>query len=98
MSSADQVALRLFSYPAWKAEVNGRNVKTSSRTATGQMLVPVEAGMNRVEIHFARTWDRTLGDWISFLTLLAVLVWVSFRERIVVVQNKPSTTPRLQTI
>jgi hypothetical protein len=96
MSAADQVALRLFSYPAWKAEVNGREVKTSSRTATGQMLVPVEAGMNRVEIHFARTWDRTLGDWISFVTLLAVLVWVFFRERIAVSRNKPPATPRLQ--
>jgi 6-pyruvoyl-tetrahydropterin synthase related domain len=72
-SAQDQVALRLFSYPAWNARVNGRNVVTSSRAGTGQMLVPVQAGMNRVEIRFVRTWDRRLGGSISFLTALGLL-------------------------
>ena len=61
MSAADQVALRLFRYPAWRVEVNGRVVETAARAETGQMLVPVEAGMNRVEIRFVRTWDRVGG-------------------------------------
>ena len=74
-SAADQVALRLFSYPAWSARVNGHEVTTSSRAGTGQMLVPVEPGMNRVEIRFVRTWDRTIGGWISLLTLIGLLGW-----------------------
>ncbi len=62
VSTADQLAVRLFQYhPAWRVEVNGRVVETAAREGTGQMLVPVAAGMNRVEIHFARTWDRTVG-------------------------------------
>ena len=97
ISAADQLLLRLFSYPAWKTEVNGREVQTSSRTSTGQMLVPVPAGMNRVEIRFVRTWDRVLGDWISFLTVLGTLGWIFFRNRIAVAQNESSNTPRLQT-
>ena len=76
MSAADQVALRLFRYPAWRVEVNGRVVETTARAETGQMLVPVGAGMNRVEIRFVRTWDRAVGGWISFITAIAVIVWL----------------------
>jgi len=70
MTAPDQLAVKLFRYPAWRAEVNGRVVETSTRAETGQMLVPVEAGMNRVEIRFRRTWDRTAGGWISIIMLL----------------------------
>ena len=72
MSGPDQLALRLFRYPAWKTEVNGQVVETDVRAATGQMLVPVQAGMNRVQIRFVRTWDRTVGGWISAVTLLCL--------------------------
>ena len=73
MSAPDQVALKLFPYPAWQVEVNGRVVQTSARPETGQMLVPVVAGMNRVQVRFTRTWDRTVGGWISILTILGML-------------------------
>lgn len=97
MSAADQLALRLFSYPAWRTEVNGREVQTNSRKRTGQILVPVPAGMSRVEIRFFRTWDRTLGDWISFVAVLGTLGWIVFRKRIALSKNEASRTQRLQT-
>ncbi|HEY3972378.1 MAG TPA: 6-pyruvoyl-tetrahydropterin synthase-related protein [Candidatus Sulfotelmatobacter sp.] len=75
MSARDHLAVKLLAYPAWRVEVNGREVETSA-TDAGQMLVPVEAGMNRVQISFARTWDRTVGGWISILSALFVGVWV----------------------
>jgi hypothetical protein len=71
MSAADQLALKLFSYPAWRVEVNGRVVQTRESGA-GQMLMPVEAGMNRVEMRFVRTWDRTLGGWISIVSVMGM--------------------------
>ena len=80
MSAPDQLALRLVRYPAWRVEVNGRVVETSARAETGQMLVPVAAGMNRVEIRFARTGDRALGGWISIVAMAGVGVW-SWRVR-----------------
>jgi hypothetical protein len=76
MSAGDQLALRLFRYPAWRVEVNGRVVETAVREQTGQMLIPVSAGMNRVEIRFARTWDRLVGGWISLLTAISVVIWL----------------------
>ena len=88
MSASDQLALRLFPYPAWQTEVNGRVIQTSTRAGSGQMLVPVEAGMNRVEIRFVRTWDRSLGWWISILTTAALALW-SFRVRAKARESKP---------
>jgi len=74
MSAPDNLALRLFNYPAWHVEVNGRLVQAGTREGTGQMLVPVEAGANRVQITFVRTWDRTAGGWISIVAIVFVLV------------------------
>ena len=81
MSAADQVALRLFRYPAWQASVNGREVETTAREGTGQMLIPVSAGMNRVEVTFVPTWDRTAGGWISFLTATGGGFWFAWSRR-----------------
>ena len=80
MSSPDQLAVRLFPYPAWQTKVNGRLIETSTRAGSGQIVVPVEAGMNRIEIRFVRTWDRSTGWWISILTAAALAIW-SFRVR-----------------
>ncbi len=80
MSAPDRLALRLFNYPAWRVEVNGHVVQPGRRAGAGQMLVPVEAGMNRIEITFARTWDRKLGGWISLLAL--ILMWFSTRYEV----------------
>lgn len=65
-----QLVLRLFNYPAWRVEVNGQVVATATREVTGQMLIPVQAGENRVQIRFMRTWDRTAGAIISAVTAL----------------------------
>src|SRR3979409_2460279 len=73
MSAPSRVALRLFNYPAWHVLVNGRIVQTGTREGTGQMLVPVERGLNRVEVGFTRTWDRTLGISVSFVTMFLVM-------------------------
>lgn len=81
MSAPDELAVKLFPYPAWKITVNGQDVQPTLRPGTGQMLVAVHTGMNDVQIRFVRTWDRTLGGWISVLSLLLVVAWIVFRDR-----------------
>jgi len=81
MSAPDHVALRLFDYPAWLVEVNGTQVQTTMREGTGQVLVPVSAGLNRVEMRFVRTWDRAAGGWISLITAAGVLSFLAWRKR-----------------
>jgi hypothetical protein len=79
MSAPDNLKLKLFSYPAWRVEVNGQHVQTGTFENTGQMLVPVQAGMNRVQITFRRTWDRMAGGWISAAAagLALAMLWRS---------------------
>jgi hypothetical protein len=80
MSAPDELRLRLFRYPAWQVKVNDRMVETASADA-GQMLVPVEAGPNRVQINFVRTWDRAAGGWISTVTVFGLAVWTLLASR-----------------
>jgi hypothetical protein len=78
LSAPASVAVRLFNYPAWQVAVNGRVLRAGDREGSGQMLVPLEAGSNRVQITFIRTWDRKMGAWISAVTTGAMLVWMFF--------------------
>jgi hypothetical protein len=81
MSAPDNLALRLFNYPAWRVEVNGQLVSAATREATGQMLIPVSAGANRVHIRFTRTWDRIWGVWISLLTLICAVLAMLYEAK-----------------
>jgi hypothetical protein len=69
---AARLAVRLLDYPAWRVLVNGRPVKPQSRATTAQMILPLPAGTNRIELTFARTLDRTLGSLLSAVSLLAL--------------------------
>jgi hypothetical protein len=73
LHESGKVVLRLFNYPAWAVQVNGRATSTEAQEVTGQMIIPVDVGQNRVLIRFVRTWDRTLGGVISGVTVLLVL-------------------------
>jgi len=67
------LVLRLFNYPAWQVEVNGHRVTAESQETTGQMIIPVAAGENRVQLAFVRTWDRRLGGIVSLIALTVIL-------------------------
>jgi hypothetical protein len=74
-TSPGKLVLRLFNYPSWRVEVNGRAVQTESTPHTGQMVVPVTAGENRVEVRFVEGWDRLAGGGISALAILIIILW-----------------------
>jgi hypothetical protein len=80
-SAPGSLTLRLFNYPLWKVEVNGRTVQTQSTEHTGLMIVPIEAGENRVEIRFVEGWDRRIGALISALALTSIMgLWLKSRR------------------
>jgi hypothetical protein len=77
-SEPSHLVLKLFHYPAWKVDVNGKPVVPRTVPKTGQMLIAVPKGESRVEISFTRTWDRTLGIAISLLAVffaVGIGVW-----------------------
>ena len=93
LSAPDRLDLKLFPYPAWRIKVNGHPVEPVLRQGTGQMVVPVQAGSNQVEIKFVRTADRIVGGWISVVTAVFVFIWVLFGDypgRTRVVEKKDS--------
>jgi hypothetical protein len=73
--------IKLLSYPAWQARVDGNDVPVQTERESGQMLLPVAAGHRNIEIRFIRTWDRTVGIVISLFTVLALLFLQSFLRR-----------------
>jgi hypothetical protein len=80
VSHPTKLDLRLFNYPAWRVEVNDRVTPVETQDVTGQMVIPIQPGLNSVKITFARTWDRTLGIFIS--TMSASLIFIfALRQR-----------------
>jgi hypothetical protein len=68
-----RLALRLINYPAWRVEVDGREIVPERADDYDQMIVPLGAGESRVQVRFTRTRDRTLGGVITAASLLAAM-------------------------
>jgi len=77
-SQPGKLVLRLFNYPAWKVDVNGRPTEAQTIAVTGQMMIPIPAGENQVQIRFARTGDRILGGFISLATVILLIAVLLF--------------------
>jgi hypothetical protein len=74
--------IRLLTYPAWQARLNGKVVPLETDQETGQMLLLVPTGMSRADIKFVRTWDRTAGMTVSLASIFVfVLLMFFFRRR-----------------
>jgi len=76
------VRLRLLHHPAWTVTLNGKPVKTSRTISYNAILVPLPAGESRIEAHFTRTSDRTIGGITSILAIGAacLLAWYPVRK------------------
>jgi hypothetical protein len=66
--------LKLFVYPAWKLTVNGQVKPPETQPHTGQMMIPLPAGENRVDLRFIRTPDRTAGACVSLASVIVLLL------------------------
>ena len=69
--------LRLRSFPAWTATVNGRETAATMERGHGLMAVPVVAGPVNVVVRWTTSADVVAGRWISVaaLVLVAVVYW-----------------------
>ena len=69
-----RLALRLLNYPAWRVEVNGAPIVPGRPDKFDQMVIPIAAGSSTIHVRFARTPDRTLGIFVSMLSVLLTIV------------------------
>ncbi len=75
------LVVRVFDYPAWQVVVNGRPTATEKTDVTSLIVIPVAAGTSDIQIHFVRTIDRTVGDVLSLISLIVLVVaFVRARE------------------
>jgi hypothetical protein len=77
-----KLVLRLFNYPLWRVRVNDRAVATENEAPTGQMVIPISAGDNRIQILFVDSCDRMLGLTVSLLASVAA-AWFAISRRAV---------------
>jgi hypothetical protein len=83
----EKLRIRLLNYPAWSVEVNGREITAGTQPVTGEILIPVGTGSNRVRVTFVQTEDRLIGDLVSAGTLLLVIAWSLYLRRQEQVRN-----------
>ena len=74
-----KLVLRLLQYPAWEAQVDGRNLRTETALQAGQIILPLTAGAHHVELHFRRTRDRMIGAALSIASLICLLIPATFK-------------------
>jgi len=74
---AANIRLRLLHYPAWLVSINGRPAQTHRTVSYDAVVVAIPAGESRIEAHFKRSADRTVGGCISAVSALAavLLAW-----------------------
>ncbi|HEV7398044.1 MAG TPA: hypothetical protein VGN86_16150, partial [Pyrinomonadaceae bacterium] len=77
--AGQNIVVRLFNYPAWRAAVNAEPVITGKTETTRLMVIPIKPGENDVYINFGRTIDRLLGNVVSVMTIalltLLIIAW-----------------------
>jgi len=79
-AAPQNLTVRVFNYPAWDVVVNGKPTETRSTDVTGLIVIPVAAGDDDVHIYFRRTIDRLVGNVVSLMSLvLLVVAWIKTR-------------------
>jgi hypothetical protein len=80
-SAGGSLVLRLFNYPLWRVTVNDHVVNTSTTEPSGQMIVSIGPGENRVQIAFMPDQYRGIGVVISGMSVLVVgLIFFKSRQ------------------
>jgi hypothetical protein len=74
------VTLKLYDYPAWSVELDGKPA-TPETTYSGSLKQDVPPGDHELRVWFSRTPDRTVGIAISFFSAMILLALTYFAER-----------------
>jgi hypothetical protein len=85
------VTLKLFDYPAWSVEMDGRAIPHET-TYGGAIVIPIPPGKHELRVVFTRTPDRTAGIAISIFSGLILVVLLSIGDDRKLVQQPPQAT------
>jgi hypothetical protein len=79
MERAGVVQVRLFEFPGWQVWLNGDPVAHRSSPPYGLMELDVSAGAHRIDVRMGTTPVRSLGMFVSGVTLLILFVTWAIR-------------------
>lgn len=68
-------------YPGWTVQVDGERVQAGPADPTGLIRVEVPSGTHHVDAAFKRTWPRWLGQAISWVSLVTLLLLAAIELR-----------------
>jgi hypothetical protein len=74
------VTLKLYDYPAWRVEIDGKPA-TADTTYGGSLKIDVPPGAHELRVWFSRTPDRTAGIVISCFSAMILLALIYLAER-----------------
>jgi hypothetical protein len=96
-AKAQNLTVRLLSYPAWEVIVNGKPAAAGKTDVTGLIVVPIAAGDNDVQIHFRRTIDRVVGNIVSLISLAVFFAaWTNTKMKAKMKMKTQPKTPLRQ--
>ena len=71
-----QFRLNTFNFPGWKAKLDGKEVKIDDNNDYKLITVAVSAGNHRLSFVFENTLIRTLGNLISIIFLIGLIICI----------------------
>ena len=80
MNSPQFLVLRLREYPAWRVRIDGAAVADRPERDDGLIVLPLAAGHSDIDLRYATTTDQRIGDAISLLAVLALLLAHPFKK------------------
>jgi hypothetical protein len=76
-----QILIRRYYFPGWNVFVDGKQVDIKSFGKQGLIAVAVPSGAHAVKAIWQGTMVENVSNWISFITLFAVLIFLlSYRK------------------
>jgi hypothetical protein len=77
LSRPSAVRLKTYNFPGWTARLDGQTSGISSDSG-GVQVIMVPSGIHKLEIFFANTWPRTLGNLLSALSFFIMAGLAAF--------------------
>jgi len=82
MSTTANIRVPLFDFPGMKVADNGKNIFFNHSNCSrqdycfGQINFVLDKGNHQIKISLNRTWPRTLGDIISVISIVGVVIYI----------------------
>jgi hypothetical protein len=70
----EDLILNLRAYPGWRVTLNGASVITQTQRDDDLITLPIPAGPATINIAYIQTLDQTLGDIITVISLVLLLL------------------------